>query len=86
MTGKEIIRALRLCSCETSTRNCPNCPLSGNDDCVTDALREAADIIEHLTAENAALWEKVPQCIATAGANHTLESGKARRMILNGIV
>lgn len=63
MTGKEIIRALRLCSCETSTRNCPNCPLSGNDDCVTDALREAADIIEHLTAENAALWEKVPQWI-----------------------
>lgn len=64
MTGKEIIRALRLCSCETSTRNCPNCPLSGNDDCVTDALREAADIIEHLTAENAALWEKVPQWIS----------------------
>lgn len=64
MTGKEIIRALRLCSCETSTRNCPNCPLSGNDDCVTDALREAADIIEHLTAENAALREKVPQWIS----------------------
>lgn len=58
MTGKEIIRALRLCSCETSTRNCPNCPLSGNDDCVTDALREAADLIERLTAENAALREK----------------------------
>jgi hypothetical protein len=38
--------------------------LSGNDDCVTDALREAADIIEHLTAENAALWEKVPQWIS----------------------
>lgn len=58
MTDKEIIQALRLCSCETSTRNCPTCPLSGNDDCVTDALREAADIIERLTAENAALREK----------------------------
>lgn len=57
MTDKEIIRALRLCSCETSTRNCPTCPLSGNDDCVTDALREAADIIERLTAENTALRE-----------------------------
>lgn len=57
MTEKEIIRALRLCSCETSTRNCPTCPLSGNDDCVTDALREAADIIERLTAENVALRE-----------------------------
>lgn len=55
MTEKEIIRALRLCSCETSTRNCPTCPLSGNDDCVTDALREAADIIERLTAENVVL-------------------------------
>lgn len=55
MTDKEIIRALRLCSCETSTRNCLTCPLSGNDDCVTDALREAADIIERLTAENVVL-------------------------------
>lgn len=55
MTDKEIIQALRLCSCETSTRNCLTCPLSGNDDCVTDALREAADIIERLTAENVVL-------------------------------
>lgn len=51
MTDKEIIQALRLCSCESSTRNCPTCPLSGNDDCVTDALSVAADIIERLTAE-----------------------------------
>lgn len=58
MTDKEIIQALRLCSCETSTRNCPTCPLSGNDDCVTDALRGAADIIERLTAERDALREK----------------------------
>lgn len=71
MTDKEIIRALRLCTCETSTRNCSTCQLSGNDDCVTDALREAADIIERLTAENTALREgaslgkaKRPQKIA----------------------
>ena len=71
MTDEEIIRALRLCSCEASTRNCPTCPLSGNDDCVTDALSGAADIIERLTAENAALREgaslgkaKRPQKIA----------------------
>lgn len=71
MTDKEIIRALRLCSCESSTRGCPACPLSGNDDCVTDALRVAADLIERLTAENAALREgaslgkaKRPQKIA----------------------
>ena len=55
MTDKEIIQALRLCSCESSTRGCPACPLSGNDDCVTDALRGAADIIERLTAENVIL-------------------------------
>lgn len=55
MTDTEIIRALRLCSCEASTRGCPTCPLSGNDDCVTDALRVAADLIERLTAENVVL-------------------------------
>ena len=59
MTDKEIIRALRLCSCEASTRNCPTCPLSGNDDCVTDALRVAADIIERLTAEVADLRKEL---------------------------
>lgn len=64
MTDKEIIQALRLCSCEASTRNCPICPLSGNDDCVTDALSGAADIIERLNAENAALREKVPRWIS----------------------
>lgn len=30
-------------------------PIVRNDDCVTDALREAADIIERLTAENVVL-------------------------------
>lgn len=59
MTNEELIQALRLCSCETSTRNCPTCPLSGNDDCVTDALRGAADIIERLTAENADLGKEI---------------------------
>ena len=59
MTDKEIIRALRLCSCETSTRNCPTCPLSGNDDCVTDALREAADLIERMTADVADLRKEI---------------------------
>lgn len=59
MEEKEIVQSLRLCSCETSTRNCPTCPLSGNDDCVTDALRGAADIIERLTAENADLRKEI---------------------------
>ena len=59
MTDKEIIRALRLCSCETSTRNCPTCPLSGNDDCVTDALREAADLIERMIVDVADLRKEI---------------------------
>ena len=59
MTTDEIVQALRLCSCETSTRNCPTCPLSGNDDCVTDALSGAADIIERLTAEGADLRKEL---------------------------
>lgn len=59
MTNKEIVQALRLCSCEASTRNCPTCPLSGNDDCVTDALSGAADIIERLTAEGADLRKEL---------------------------
>ena len=59
MTDKEIIQALRLCSCEASTRNCPICPLSENDDCVTDALSGAADIIERLTAEGADLRKEI---------------------------
>ena len=59
MTDKEVIQALRLCSCEAGTRNCPTCPLSGNEDCVTDALGEAADIIERLTAEGADLRKEL---------------------------
>ena len=64
MTNKEIAQALRICSREASPRNCRTCPLYGNDDCVTDALSGAADLIERLTAENAALREKVPQWIS----------------------
>ena len=64
MTDKEIVQALRVCSREASPRNCRTCPLNGNDDCVTDALSGAADLIERLTAENAALREKVPQWIS----------------------
>ena len=59
MTDKEIVQALRLCSCEANTRNCPTCPLYGNDDCVTDALSGAADLIERLTAENADLRKEI---------------------------
>lgn len=62
MTDKEIIQALRLCGKIDS--NCRECKLWGNDRCVEHLAGAAADLIERLTAENAALREKVPQWIS----------------------
>lgn len=58
MTDKEIVRALRYCKFGVS---CENCPAVGNEDCFDEVNTAAADLIERLTAENAALREKVPQ-------------------------
>ena len=57
MTDKEIVRALRYCKFGVS---CENCPAVGNEDCFDEVNTAAADLIERLTAENAALREKVP--------------------------
>lgn len=62
MTDKEIIQALRLCGKIDS--NCRECKLWGNDRCVEHLAGAAADLIERLTAENAALREKVPRWIS----------------------
>ena len=62
MTDKEIIQALRLCGKIDS--NCRECKLWGDDRCVEHLAGAAADLIERLTAENASLWEKVPQWIS----------------------
>lgn len=56
MTDKEIIQALRLCGKIDS--NCRECKLWGEDRCVEHLAGAAADLIERLTAENAALREK----------------------------
>lgn len=61
MTDKEIMRALRYCKFGVS---CENCPAVGNEDCFDEVNTAAADLIERLTAENAALREKVPQWIS----------------------
>lgn len=55
MTGKEIVQALRYCKFGVS---CENCPAVGNEDCFDEVNTAAADLIERLTAENAALREK----------------------------
>ena len=64
MTEKEIVRALRVCSRRTDAQTCAKCPLFDSEDCMGDMMVGAADLIERLTAENAALREKVPQWIS----------------------
>ena len=64
MTDKEIIQALRVCSRRTDAQTCAKCPLFDSEDCMGDMMVGAADLIERLTAENAALREKVPQWIS----------------------
>lgn len=59
MTGKELAQALRRLRVETGSLACFGCGREHN--CGTHGcaiLRKAADLIERLTAENAALREK----------------------------
>lgn len=59
MTGKELVQALRRLRVETGSLACFGCGREHN--CGTHGcaiLRKAADLIERLTAENAALREK----------------------------
>ena len=58
MTDKEIVQALRACASGES-EECPFTKGYGCDGCP----KVSADLIERLTAENAALREKVPQWI-----------------------
>ena len=58
MTNKEIVQALRVCSRRTDAQTCAKCPLFDSEDCMGDMMVGAADLIERLTAENAALREK----------------------------
>ena len=59
MTGQEIVRALRCCA-NGESEECPFTEKYGCDGC----SKVSADLIERLTAENAALREKVPQWIS----------------------
>ena len=64
MTYEEIIQALRQCS-DQDCKNCPTCcKYGGYGDCLERLVADAADLIERLTAENAAMREKVPQWIS----------------------
>ena len=61
MTDQELVQALRCCQ---SGEPCTRCPVVRNKNCVNVMHKRAADLIERLTAENAALREKVPQWIS----------------------
>lgn len=63
MTDKEIIRALRCCEKEVCADG-GLCPLFSDADCIVHLREAAIDWIERLTAENAALREKVPQWVS----------------------
>lgn len=63
MTDKEIIQALRCCEKEVCADG-GLCPLFSDADCIVHLGEAATDLIERLTAENAALREKVPQWIS----------------------
>ena len=58
MTDKEIVQALRRCA----EGECKDCAMHEDKQrCQENLLAKAAEAIERLTAENAALREKVPQ-------------------------
>ena len=57
MTDKEIIQALRCCEKEVCADG-GLCPLFSDADCIVHLGEAATDLIERLTAENAALREK----------------------------
>ena len=62
MTRQEIVQALRCCEKEDCADGV--CPLLSDEDCIEHLCEAAIDLIERLTAENAALREKVPQWIS----------------------
>lgn len=61
MTDKEIAQALHICG---EGHPCRDCQLYGKIACVETLCKYALDLIERLTAENAALREKVPRWIS----------------------
>ncbi len=82
MTGKEIVRALRCCAKGLGHDDaCENCKVGEIQDRREYIEFAAANVIERLTAENAALREK--QAEAEAERDALLEQIKARRSCLD---
>lgn len=92
MTEKEIVQALRCCQ---FGEPCDRCPVVRDQNCVNVMHKCAADLIERLTAENAALRKEIEwkdmvialaqreQAKAEAERDAVLEQIKARRSCLD---
>lgn len=78
MTSEEIVQALQCCQ---FGEPCDRCQVVSDQNCVNVMHKCAADLIERLTAENAALREK--QAEAEAERDALLEQIKARRSCLD---
>ena len=63
MTDKEIVQALRICATHIE-KGCGLCPQMKYVRCTERLADEAINVIERLTAENAALREKGPRWIS----------------------
>lgn len=63
MKEKEIVQSLRICATHIE-KGCGICPQMKDVRCTERLADEAITMIERLTAENAALREKVPQWIS----------------------
>ena len=62
MTAQEVVQALRCCADHSCSAKCPAFP--AGLDCREEMHKEVLALIERLTAENAALREKVPQWVS----------------------
>ena len=80
MTYEEIIQALRQCA-QSDCSSCGMCPIFPDRECVEHLATAAANVIERLTAENAALREK--QAEAEAERDALIEQIKERHDCLD---
>ena len=75
MTDKEIMKVLRYCS-DPNPDACNYCQYLKEEHCILKMAGAALDLIERLTAENAALREKVAQWISVKDADRRALAGK----------
>ena len=69
--AKEIVQALRCCKFGVP---CEKCPVVGNKDCFEEVNTAAAELIERLTAENAALEPEAVETVKLAlAAKHMVD-------------